>query len=131
MVNWQRSATVIEIHSFLGLAGYYRCFVQNFSSIAKPSTRLTEKGADFEWGNDCKVSFQTLKHELVNAPILTLSKSGKRFTVYTDASRIGLGCVLIQGGKVIAYGSRQLKKHERNYPTHDLELVAVVFALKS
>jgi hypothetical protein len=131
MVNWQRPTTVIEIHSFLGLAGYYRCFVQNFSSIAKPSTRLIEKGADFEWGNDCKVSFQTLKYELVNAPILTLSKSGKRFTVYTDASRIGLGCVLMQGGKVIAYDSRQLKKHERNYPTHDLELVAVVFALMS
>jgi hypothetical protein len=67
----------------------------------------------------------------VKAPILSLSESGKRFTVYTDASHIGLGCVLMQDGKVIAYGSRQLKKHERNYPTHDLELVAVVFALKS
>jgi hypothetical protein len=67
----------------------------------------------------------------VNAPILSLSESGKRFTVYTNASRIGLGCVLMQDGKVIAYGSRQLKKHERNYPTHDLELAAVVFALKS
>jgi hypothetical protein len=60
-----------------------------------------------------------------------LSESGKRFMVYTDASRIGLGCVLMQDGKVIAYSSSQLKKHERNYPTHDLEMVAVVFALKS
>jgi hypothetical protein len=94
-------------------------------------TRLTEKGVDFEWDNDCEVSFQTLKHKLVNAPIWSLSESGKRFTVYTDASRIDLGCVLMQDGKVIAYGSRQLKKHERNYPTHDLELAAVVFALKS
>ena len=67
----------------------------------------------------------------MNAPILALPESGKRFTVYTDASRVGLGCVLMQDGKVIAYGSRQLKKHERNYPTHDLELAAVVFALKS
>jgi hypothetical protein len=67
----------------------------------------------------------------VNAPILSLSESGKRFTVYTDASCIGLGCVLMQDGKVIAYDSRQLKKHESNYPTHDLELAAVVFALKS
>jgi hypothetical protein len=67
----------------------------------------------------------------VNAPILSLSESGKRFTVYTDVSHIGLGCVLMQDGKVIAYGSRQLKKHERNYPTHDLELAAMVFALKS
>jgi hypothetical protein len=66
---------------------------------------------------------------LLNAPILTLSESGKRFTVYTYASRIGLGCVLMQEGKVIAYGSRKLKTHERTYPTHDLELAAVVFAL--
>jgi hypothetical protein len=131
VVNWQRPVTVTEIRSFLGLASSYRRFVQNFSSIAKPLTRLTEKGVDFEWDNDCEVSFQTLKHKLVNAPILSLSESGKRFTVYTDASRIGLGCVLMQDGKVIAYGSRQFKKHERNYPTHDLELAAVVFALKS
>jgi hypothetical protein len=67
----------------------------------------------------------------VNAPILALPESGKRFTVFMDASRIGLGCVLMQEGRVIAYGSRQLRKHERNYPTHDLELVAVVFALES
>jgi hypothetical protein len=105
--------------------------VQNFSSIGKLLTRLTEKGVDFEWDNECEVSFQTLKHKLVNAPILSSSESGKRFTVYTDASLIGLGCVLMQDGKVIAYGFRQLKKHERNYPTHDLELAAVVFALKS
>jgi hypothetical protein len=131
VVKWQRPATVIEIRGFLGLAGYYRHFVQNFSSIAKLLTRLIEKGVDCEWDNECEVSFQTLKHKLVNAPILSLSESGKRFTVYTDASRIGLGCVLMQDGKVIAYGSRQLKKHERNYPTHDLELAAVVFALKS
>jgi hypothetical protein len=131
MVNWQRPATVTEIRSFLGLADYYRRFMQNFSSIAKPLTRLTDKGADFEWDIDCGVSFQTLKHKLMNAPILSLFESGKRFTVHTDASRIGLGCVLMQDGKVIAYGSRQLKKHKRNYPTHDLELAAVMFALKS
>jgi hypothetical protein len=106
VVNWQRSATVTEIHSFLGLTGYYRWFVQNFSNIAKPLTRLTEKCVDFECDNDCEVSFQTLKHNLVKAPILSLSESGKRFTVYTYASRIGLGCVLMQEGKVIAYSSR-------------------------
>jgi hypothetical protein len=122
---------VTEIRSFLGLASYYRHFVHDFSIIAKPMTRLTEKGATFEWCDECEISFQTLKNKLVNAPILILSESGKRFTVYTDASHIGLGCVLMQNGKVIAYGSRQLKKHERNYPTHDLELAAVVFALKS
>jgi hypothetical protein len=122
---------VTKIHSFLGLARYYPHFVQDCSIIAKPMTRLTEKGATFKWCHECEMSFQTLKNKLVNATILILSKSGKPFTVYTDASRIGLGCVLIQEGKVIAYGSRQLKKHERNYPTHDPELAVVVFALKS
>jgi hypothetical protein len=94
-------------------------------------TRLLEKGVLFVWSNDCELSYRALKNKLVNAPILALFKSGKRFTVYTDASRIGLGCVLMQEGRVIAYGSRQLRKHEGNYPTHDLELAAVVFALKS
>jgi hypothetical protein len=94
-------------------------------------TRLTEKVVDFEWDNECEVSFQTLKHKLVNAPIFSLSESGKCFMVYIDASRIGLGCVLMKDGKIIAYGSRQLKKHERNYPTHDLELAVVVFAIMS
>jgi hypothetical protein len=131
MVKWQRCSRVTEIHSFLRLVVYFWRFVQNFSSIAKPLTRLTEKGVDFEWDNDCEVSFQTLKYKLVNAPILSLSESGKRFTVYIDASHIGLGCVLMQDGKVIAYDSRQLKKRERNYRTHDLEMAAVVFALKS
>jgi hypothetical protein len=94
-------------------------------------TRLLEKGVLFVWSSDCEVSYLTLKNKMVSAPILALPESGKRFTVYTDASRIGLGCVLMQEGRVIAYGSRQLRKHEGNYPTHDLELAAVVFAIKS
>jgi hypothetical protein len=114
----------------LGLAGYYRRFVPNFFNIVKPLTRLLEKGVLFVWSSDCKVSYHTLKNKLVSAPILALPESGKRFTIYTDASRIGFGCVLMQEGRVIAYGSRQLRKHEGNYPTHDLELVVVVFALK-
>jgi hypothetical protein len=105
--------------------------VPNFSSITKPLTRLLEKGVPFVWSNDCEVSYQALKKKLVNAPILALPESCKHFTVYTDASRIGLGCVLMQEHRVIAYGSRQLNKHDGNYPTHDLELPAVVFALKS
>jgi hypothetical protein len=104
---------VIELCSFHDLVGYHRCFVWSFSSIAKSLTGLTEKGVDFEWDNDYEVSFQTLKHKLVNAPILSLSESDKRFTVYTYASRIGLGCVLMQDGKINAYDSRQLKKHEK------------------
>jgi hypothetical protein len=119
VVEWKRPSSVSEIRSFLGLAGYYRRFVPNFSSISKPLTRLLEKGVLFVWSNDCEVSYQTLKNKLVDAPILALLESGKRFTVYMNASRIGLGCVLMQEGKVIAY------------PTHDLELVVMVFALKS
>jgi hypothetical protein len=86
VVEWKRPSSVSEIRSFLGLAGYYRCFVPNFSSIAKPLTRLLEKGVLFVWSSDCEVSYQTLKNKLVNAPILTLPKNGKRFTVYIDAS---------------------------------------------
>jgi hypothetical protein len=95
VVEWKRPSSVSEIRSFLGLAGYYRRFVPNFSSITKPFTRLLEKGVLFIWSNDCKVSYQTLKNKLVNASILALPESGKRFTVYTNAFRIGLGCVLI------------------------------------
>jgi hypothetical protein len=102
VVEWKRPSSVSEIQSFLGLAGYYRCFVPNFSSIAKPLARLLEKGVLFVWSSDCEVSYQTLKNKLVDAPILALAKSGNCFTVYTDASRIGLGCVLMQEGRVIA-----------------------------
>ncbi|WMV33463.1 hypothetical protein MTR67_026848 [Solanum verrucosum] len=128
--NWPRPLTPSDIRSFLGLAGYYRRFVNEFSSIASPMTKLTQKKAKFEWTDECERSFQTLKDKLVSAPILSLLDGLKGFVVYCDASRVGLGCVLMQNGKVIAYASRQLKVHEKNYPTHDLELAAVVFALK-
>ena len=84
----------------------------------------------FEWDDKCQSSFERLKEILVWAPVLTQPTSGRDYTMYSDASRIGLGCVLMQDGKVVAYASRQLKLHEQNYPTHDLELAAVVFALK-
>ena len=84
----------------------------------------------FQWSDKCEVSFQKIKTLLTTAPILALPVEGEGFVVYCDASRIGLGCVLMQKGKVIAYASRQLKVHEKNYPIHDLELAAVVFALK-
>ena len=93
-------------------------------------TRLTQKNVKFEWSEKCERSFQELKDRLVSAPILALPVSGKEFIVYSDASIQGLGCVLMQDGRVIAYASRQLKPHEKNYPVHDLELAAVVLALK-
>ncbi|MCQ7850991.1 reverse transcriptase, partial [Salmonella enterica] len=128
--NWPRPLTPSDIRSFLGLAGYYRRFVNGFCSIASPMTKLTQKKAKFEWTDECERSFQTLKDKLVSAPILSLPDGLEGFVVYCDASRVGLGCVLMQNGKVIAYASRQLKVHEKNYPTHDLELAAVVFSLK-
>ena len=128
--NWPKPLNPTNIHSFLGLAGYYRRFVVGFSSIASPLTTLTKKKAKFEWTETCEKSFQELKDRLTSAPVLTLPKCGENYTVYCDASRVGLGCVLMQAGKVIDYASRQLKLHEKNYPTHDLELAVVVFALK-
>ena len=130
VVEWNRPNSVTEIRSFLGLAGYYRRFVEGFSHLAMPLTRLTQKGAKFEWTGKCEESFQELKKRLVSAPILTIPSGSGGFTIYSDASRKGLGCVLMQHGKVVAYASRQLKPYEQNYPTHDLELAAVVFALK-
>jgi hypothetical protein len=91
---------------------------------------LRKKNTPFEWTEKCEESFQELKKRLTTTPILAILESGKDYTVYCDASKNGLGCVLMQDRKVIAYGSRHLKSHEVNYPTHDLELAAVVFALK-
>ncbi|KAL0539731.1 hypothetical protein IC582_023947 [Cucumis melo] len=130
VTGWTRPSTVSEVRSFLGLAGYYRRFVENFSRIATPLTQLTRKGAPFVWSKACEDSFQTLKQKLVTAPVLTVPDGSGSFVIYSDASKKGLGCVLMQQGKVVTYASRQLKSHEQNYPTHDLELAAVVFALK-
>ena len=128
--NWPRPTNVIEIRSFLGMAGYYRRFVKDFSRISAPLTRLIRKQVKFEWDDTCEQSFQKLKDCLTTAPVLALPTDQGGMTVYCDASRVGLGCVLMQNGKVIAYASRQLRRHELNYPTHDLEMAAVIFALK-
>ena len=121
---------VSEVRSFLGLAGYYRRFVEGFSCIPIPLTQLTHKNVKFVWTEECEKSFQELKQRLVTAPVLTIPRNLGGFVIYSDASRKGLGCVLMHHGKVIAYASRQLKSYEQNYPTHNLELAAVVFALK-
>ena len=84
----------------------------------------------FEWGEKCQTSFEKLKSFLTEAPVLTQPTFGKEYVIFSDASLNGLGCVLMQEGKVVAYASRQLKPHEKHYPTHDLELAAIVFALK-
>ncbi|GKA28712.1 putative reverse transcriptase domain-containing protein, partial [Tanacetum coccineum] len=128
--NWKAPKTPSEIRSFLGLVGYHRRFITNFSKIGKPLTSLTQKNQKYELGVEQEEAFQTLKDNLCNAPVLSLPDRAEDFVVYCDSSNQGLGCVLMQRGKVIAYASRQLKIHEKNYTTHDLELGAVVFALK-
>ncbi|KAL0556455.1 hypothetical protein IC582_004969 [Cucumis melo] len=130
VTSWPQPSTVSKVRSFLGLAGYYRWFVENFSRIATPLTQLTRKGAPFVWSKACEDSFQKLKQKLGTAPVLTVPDDSGSFVIYSDAPKKGLGCVLMQQGKVVAYASRQLKSHEQNYPTHDLELASVVFALK-
>ena len=104
--------------------------MKGFSVITSPLTNLLRKGVKFEWSDKCQNSFEQLKEMLVKAPVLMQPISRKEYTLYSDASGIGLGCVLMQDGKVVAYASRQLNPHKQNYPTHDLELAAVVFALK-
>nr|AAQ56440.1 putative polyprotein [Oryza sativa Japonica Group]AAQ56491.1 putative polyprotein [Oryza sativa Japonica Group] len=130
VTKWTPPKTVSQIRSFLGLAGYYRRFIENFSKIARPMTQLLKKDEKFKWSVECNQSFEELKKKLVSAPVLILPDQTKDFQVYCDASRQGLGCVLMQEGRVVAYASRQLRPHESNYPTHDLELAAVVHALK-
>ncbi|KAI3682071.1 hypothetical protein L2E82_50219 [Cichorium intybus] len=128
--QWEVPKTPSEIRSFLGLAGYYRRFIENFSKIALPLTRLTKKSEKFVWGPEQQAAFDELRSRLCDAPILALMDGVEDIVVYCDASLLGFGAVLMQRGRVIAYASRQLKPHEQNYPTHDLELGAVVFALK-
>ncbi|GKD43397.1 putative reverse transcriptase domain-containing protein [Tanacetum coccineum] len=128
--DWTSPKSPMEIHQFLGLAGYYQRFIKGFSKIAKPMTKLTQKKVKFEWGDKQEAAFQLLKQKLCSAPILALPEGSEDFIAYCDASKKGLGAVLMQREKVISYASRQLKIHEKNYMTHDLELGAVVFALK-
>jgi hypothetical protein len=110
--------------------GYYRRFIPNFSKIAKPMTQLLEKETKFKWSPQCEDAFLTLKKLLTTAPVLTQPDIEKPFDVYCDASGTGIRGVLMQDGRAIAYASRQLRRYEEHYPTHDLELLAVVYTLK-
>ena len=114
----------------MGIVGYYRKFVERFSAIAYPITSLQRKGVKFEWTKKFQNSFEQLKLKLTTAPILKIADPDKGFVVRTDACREGLGGVLLQENSVIAYESRKLKTHEHNYSAYDLELAAVIHALK-
>ena len=128
--NWPRPLTPTVIRSFLGLVGYYRRFMDGFTSIASPLTTLTQKSKKFEWSEACEKGFKLLKDRLTSTPVLTLPEGTKGFMVYFDAFGMGLGCLLMQHRKVIPYASGQLMVQERNYSTYGLELAVVVFALK-
>ena len=130
VLNWKPLKSVRQIHQFLGFASYYRRFIPDFSKIAQPMTKLLQKDVKFVWSPACEEAFQALKKFLTTAPVLAQPDIERHFDVYCDASKTGLGCVLMQDGCVIAYASHQLKKHEVNYPTHDLELAIMVHALK-
>jgi hypothetical protein len=130
IVVWSIPTTVTDVQSFLGLKGYYRRFIEGFSKIAKPMTSLLEKGKEFKWDEKCQESFDQLKKRLMSPPVLVMPDLHKGFDIYCDAYGQGLGCVLMQEGHVIAYASHQLRNHELNYPTPDLELAVVVHALR-
>ncbi|GKE81022.1 putative reverse transcriptase domain-containing protein [Tanacetum coccineum] len=112
--DWASPKLPTEIRQFLGLAGYYRRFIEGFSKIAKPMTKLTQKKIQFVWGDKQEAAFQLLKQKLCSAPILALPDGSEDFIAYCDASKKGLGAVLMQREKVISYASRQLKIHEKN-----------------
>ena len=130
VLKWEPPTNVSKIRSFLGLAGYYRQFVEGFSILSGPITKLLRKGVKFQWDEHCQRSFDELKRQLTSAPVLAIPSGKGGYVVYSDAFYQRLGCVLMQNGKVVAYTSRQLRPHEGSYPIHDLELAAVVFALK-
>jgi hypothetical protein len=131
ILDWKAPRDVRGIKSFIGMDGYYHCFIEGLSKIARPMTALLANKVEFKWTPECQESFETLKKKMITAPVLILLDVHKPFSVYCDASYTGLGCVLMQEGRVVAYSSRQLKIYEKNYPTHDLELAAVVHALKT
>ena len=128
--EWPVPTDVSAVRSFMGIAGYYSRFVEIFSAIAYPITSLQRKGVKFEWIEKCQNSFEQLKLKLTTTRILKIADPDKEFVVCTDACREGLGGVLLQENSIIEYESRKLKTYEQNYSAYDLELAAVIHALK-
>ena len=95
-MDWPRPTTVTEIRSFLGLAGYYRQFIKGFARLSSPMTKLARKGEKFEWNDACERTFQELMRKLTTTPILAIPRNGEKYSIYSDASHLGLGCTLMQ-----------------------------------
>jgi hypothetical protein len=130
IMEWHAPTNVPEVRSFMGLTGYYRRFVEGFSKIENPITELQKKNKKFVWTEKCVEAFRRLKEMLTTTLILKVLDMDNNFLVCTDASKEGLGRVLMQDGRVIASTSRKLRSHEENYGMHDLELLAFVYALR-
>jgi hypothetical protein len=130
IMEWPVPKNSHEVRIFMALAGYYRRFVEGFSKKVKPIITFQRKGVRHEWKEECDSAFNKLMRLLTSAPILRVPDMEKNFTFYMDALKKGLGAMLMQDGGVIAYASRKLKKHEEIYTIHDLELAAVMLALK-
>ena len=107
---WPRPTNILELQNFLGLAGYYRRFLEGYAKLAAPLTMLAKENSKFNWSDICKRSFKELKERLISTLVLALPSSTVRFVIYSDDSRNGLGCVLMQNGRVITYASKQLKR---------------------
>jgi hypothetical protein len=131
VLDWKPPTSVSEVWSFIGLAGYYQRFILNFSKVAKLITEMLKKGNKYIWNDACEEAFKVLKKLMTTSHVLTQPDIAKPFNVYCDASGTGLGGVLMQEGRVISYSSWQLRCHKEHYPTHDLELAAVVMALRT
>ena len=129
ILKWKKPTNMTNIHSFLGLVMYYKRFIEGFSKITSHLTQWIHKKVKFEWTKECKESFQKLKRRFTSTLVLNLPSRTKWFIVYKDAFKKSLRCIFMQNGRVIAYALRQLKTNELNYLIHDLELVAIVFAL--
>ena len=130
ITEWPVPKNVTDIRSFMGISGYYQKFIEGFCKISYPINSLQKKGKKLELNKKCMEIFNKLKHLLTTAPILNIVDPFKDFVVCTDACKEGLSGVLLQENYVVAYEYRKLKEHEKNYVTHDLELVAIIYALK-
>jgi hypothetical protein len=130
IMEWPTPTSVPEVLSFMGLAGYYRWFIEGFLNIENPITELQKKNKNFIWTEKCAKAFWRLKELLTTTPILKVPDMDADFLVCTDASKEGLGGVLMQDGRVITYIARKLRRHEENYMTHDLELFSIISTLK-